>query len=166
MLARPMVAAGPQLAAIRERLHAQAETLGWVKSESADLVIEADGVSVMPHHSLGNRYWFVVPAATELTLRSNRGVLAHVMPGIGDNRKLGVAVGEVRLDGKPLELDGEIFGKGFYPTERQEQHAWRWTDGAAKLGLSLLQTAMVEVSVIMVAPSWKRPVPNLRVVVA
>src|SRR5262249_36513631 len=95
----PMVAAGPQLTTIRERLHPEAEGLGWEKREQADLVIEVDGVAVTPQHRVGNRYWFAVPAARSLVLRSNHGVLAHVMPGIGDGRRLGVAVGELLVDG-------------------------------------------------------------------
>ncbi len=55
-------------------------------------------------------------------------------------------------------------GPGFYPLERHEANAWRWTNGTAALQLALKQTAMIEVSLVMVAPSWRRPVPVLRVV--
>ncbi len=97
-------------------------------------------------------------------LRPNHGVLAHVMPGLTDGRKLGVAVAEMRLDGVAGDLDTEAFGEGFYPLERHDQHDWRWTNGAAVLKFALEKPAMIEVSVIMVAPSWRRAVPALRIV--
>lgn len=159
----PLVAEGPQLVAIQQRLHAEAEALGWSKCEEADLVIEADGASVTPLHRAGNRYWFAVPAAERIVLRSNHGVLAHVMPGLGDGRQLGVAVGELRVDGMSIDLDDVAFGAGFYSAERQEQQGWRWTDGAAALDLAG-GAALIEVAIVMVAPSWRRGVATLRVV--
>jgi hypothetical protein len=159
----PMVAEGPQLVAIRERLHAQAEQLGWVKCEDAGLTIEADGVSIAPLHLSGNRYWFAVPAAEKLLLDSNRGVLAQIIPGLTDQRALGVAVSELRVDGVEVDLDAVVFGHGFYPVERQDGHGWRWTDGAAALDIGG-GAAIVEVKLIMVAPSWARSLVDLRVV--
>jgi len=160
----PMVAAGPQLTALQQRLHAQAETLGWVKSEAAGLMIEANGVRIAPVHASDNRFWFAVPAADALVLRSNRGVLAHLIPGLGDGRTLGVAVAELRIDGAAVNLDEGAFGAGFYPVERHEALGWRWTDGAAVLNRPLAAPAMIEVTLAMVAPSWVRPVPVLRAV--
>src|SRR5262249_3359602 len=84
----PMVAAGPQLEDVQRRLAARAEALGWVKTDAADLVIVSDGVRVAPVHTSGNRFWFAVPAAKEIALHSNSGVLAHVMPGFTDRRQL------------------------------------------------------------------------------
>lgn len=160
----PLVAAGPQLTEIQQRLHARAEALGWTRSEAADLRIEADGVAIAPVHAAGNRYWFAVPATQALTLRSNHGVLAHLVPGLGDGRVLGVAVAELRIDGMGVDLDDPAFGAGFYPPERHDALGWRWTDGAAVLHRPLNAPAMVEVALAMVAPSWVRPAPVLRVV--
>lgn len=162
----PMVAAGPQLVEVQQRLHARAEELGWVKHEDADLALAADGAEIAPMHRSGNRFWFAVPAATSLQLRSNSGVLAHVMPGLGDRRRLGVAVSEVRIDGITLDLEAATFGKGFYAPERREAHSWRWTDGAAELASPLAGPAMVEIELAMNAPSWKRPTPELRLAAA
>ncbi len=133
-------------------------------ARDADLVIEADGTSVMPYHRSGNRYWFHVPAAKSLVLRSNHGVLSQLMPGIADGRKLGVAVGEVRVNGESVSLEDAAFASGFYGIERHDKHSWRWTNGSAELKLALTKSAIIEVSLTMVAPSWKRPVPALRVV--
>lgn len=158
----PMVAGGPQLIAICERLHAQAEALGWTKSEEADLTIEADGISIAPEHRSGNRFRFQVPAATRLLLHSSCGVLAHVMPGVNDTRRLGVAVSELRIDGVAVDLDDSAFAAGFYPVEQQGEARWRWTDGEAALDLALAGPAAIEVSLIMVAPSWRLVDPAVR----
>lgn len=160
----PLVAAGPQLMAIQEQLQTQAQALGWEKSEEADLHLMADGQTIAPLRRADNRYWFAVPAARSLELRSNSGVLAQLMPGIGDGRLLGVAVAELRVDGQAIDLAAEVFGPGFYGPERHEDHGWRWTNGAAQLVLPLDAPAMIEVQLAMTAPNWRRKVADLRVV--
>lgn len=152
----PMIAAGPQLVEIQQRLHARAEALGWVRQEDAGLVLVADAVEIAPAHVVGNRYWFAVPAASELTLRSNSGVLGQVVPGLGDGRRLGVAVSRLLMDGEPVDLKSGKFGAGFYPAEMHGDHGWRWTDGNARLGLEIASPVMIEVELAMVAPSWSR----------
>lgn len=160
----PMVAAGPQLIELRQRLHDRAEELGWHKSEEPELRIVAGGVEIAPLHQSGNRYWFAVPGTDAITLRSANAVLAHVMPGLADTRSLGVAVSELRIDGTALELEDAAFGAGFYPAERHEATGWRWTDGEATLAFRCDALAMIEVQLAMVAPSWRREAPQLRVV--
>jgi hypothetical protein len=159
----PMVGAGPQLITIQQRLYDRAVELGWVRTEEAALTIEADGAVIAPLRVSGNRAWFRLPAAATLRLRSRAGVLAHVMPGLEDRRRLGVAVTELRLDGEALALDDVAFGQGFHPVEQHDGEGWRWTDGDASLGLSLAAPATIEVAFVMVAPSWIQPVPALRV---
>ncbi|WP_083528709.1 Hint domain-containing protein [Hyphomicrobium sp. CS1BSMeth3] len=160
----PIVAAGPQLEEVQHRLQARAEEMGWVRAGVADLAVVADGVRVSPVHVVGNRYWFAVPAAKEVGLQSSSSVLAQVMPGLTDRRTLGVAVSTVRIDGETLDLDSDAFGDGFYPTEHHGDDAWRWTGGAAMLTRTLDGPAMLEIAVRMVAPSWRRPVRELRLV--
>jgi hypothetical protein len=160
----PLVAAGPQLIEARERLHARALELGWTKSDGAELHVAADGAQIAPLHRSGNRFWFVVPACGELAIRSSNSVLAQVLPGIEDHRRLGVAVTEVRIDGATLALDSPLFHEGFHALEQRDDAAWRWTDGDARIGLNCPEPAMVEVQVAMVAPSWKRKAPRLSIV--
>ena len=157
----PMVAAGPQLEEVQQRLHARAEELGWIKSDDADLTIMADGVEFAPVHSAANRFWFAVPAASKLLLQSTANVLAHVMPGLGDSRRLGVAVCEIRINGETLGLDA--LTEGAYAIESHEGFSWRWTDGKAALN-GVAQTSMIEVGLHMVAPTWKRRAVELRLV--
>lgn len=52
-----------------------------------------------------------------------------------DLRRFGVAVLRVELDGAAVSLDDPGFGDGFYPVERHDDAAWRWTNGNATLAL-------------------------------
>ncbi|RIA46327.1 Hint domain-containing protein [Hephaestia caeni] len=151
----PLVADGPQLAAIRQRLLAEAEAQGWARCEEPGLVIEADGVTILPEELGGSTWRFAVPAARSVVLRSNAGVLADVMPELADRRTLGVAVSGLRVNGAVLDLEDAAFGRGFDDIERHETIAWRWTDGAASLVLGG-EAWNLEVTLAMVAPSWKR----------
>jgi hypothetical protein len=89
-----------------------------------------------------------------------------MMPGLGDRRRLGVAVSELRVNGEAVALDGSAFAAGWYPPETHGELSWRWTNGEAALALALDAPAMVEVALHMVAPTWKRKAPALRLVQA
>lgn len=160
----PMVAAGPQLVEIQQRLHARAEALGWVRTEDASLAIVADGVALSPLHVAANRYWFALPVAKEILLHSNCGMLSQLVPGLADHRQLGVAVSQLRLDGEVIALDSDALASGFHAREQSDQLSWRWTDGNATLALGQAAPAMLEIELAMIAPSWASPVPALRVV--
>ncbi|WP_213979247.1 Hint domain-containing protein [Sphingomonas sp. dw_22] len=160
----PVVAAGPQLTDIQQRLNARAEELGWARSEEPDLSILADGVEILPQSVADNRYQFALPATDEATLRSNHGVLAHVMPGLADHRRLGVAVSRFWIDGIAIDLDDAMFDAGFCPAEVHEGRGWRWTNGEATLKLGRTKAAMIEIELAMVAPSWTRAAQPLRAV--
>ncbi|WP_171012589.1 MULTISPECIES: Hint domain-containing protein [unclassified Sphingomonas] len=160
----PLVAAGPQLVEIQQRLHARAEELGWVRTEDAGLAVFADGVELAPLHVAGDRHWFALPAASEILLSSNRSVLSQLVPGLADYRQLGVAVSQLRLDGEAIGLDSDALASGFHALEQSEQFSWRWTDGDATLKLGRGAPAMLEIELVMIAPSWTSPTPALRVV--
>lgn len=151
----PLVADGPQLAAIRQMLHARADALGWTRCETADLVIDADGVTILPESFEGASFRFTVPAAASVVLRSNAGVLGQMMPELADRRLLGVAVSGITVNSNAADLDDALFGAGFHQVEREDALAWRWSDGAGMLELGG-EPATIEVSLAMVAPSWKR----------
>ncbi|PKP94116.1 MAG: hypothetical protein CVT77_03305 [Alphaproteobacteria bacterium HGW-Alphaproteobacteria-16] len=155
----PLVAEGPQLVAIQQRLRALAEEQGWRLCENPELSLTVDGgAEILPVRREGNRYWFEVSGASSVTLRSNSAVLAHVMPGLSDLRRLGVALADLRIDGEAVELDSDRFGMGFYGVERHDGTAWRWTDGAGVVALDERGTTILEMNVAMVAPSWRRDV--------
>lgn len=152
----PVVAHGPQLTAIREKLNARAVALGWSRCEDANVVLVVGETVIMPSVGDDGRYIFDVPAGDEVELCSNSGILGHTLPGIADRRKLGIAVAGISLDGTALDLNSTAFGDGFYPLESHGTTQWRWTSGSAKLALSLCQPARLEVAVMMIAPSWRR----------
>jgi hypothetical protein len=155
------VAAGAQLAEVRRRLLGRAEEMGWTRAEEPGLHILADGVAVAPLMAKENRYWFALPAARELKLVSKAAFLAHTLPGVTDPRRLGVAIGELKLDGRALDLDASAFGPGFHAVETHGETSWRWTDGEAALRLPLETPAMLEAALLMIAPAWIRPAANL-----
>jgi hypothetical protein len=162
----PMVAAGPQLADVQRRLLQQAEALGWTRSEEPGLHLLADGVAIAPIMAKGDRLWFAAPAAAELALVSTASVLAHTLPGVTDPRRLGVAVSELKIDGHLQDPGGPVFGQGFHALEARGGHAWHWTDGHGRLALTLPEPAMLEVALLMIAPTWRRPAAQLRLVEA
>jgi hypothetical protein len=160
----PLVRDGEALAAIQARLHARAEEIGWTKSTAHDLTLLADGQAIAPLHAAGNRLWFQVPVAARLALASPAAAPLHLVPGASDTRRLGVAVSELRVDGQVLDLASDALGAGFHPLESHGDLAWRWTDGAADLALA--GPALLEVTLHMTAPVWKRAAPQLRLVQA
>lgn len=161
----PMVADGPQLAAIRKRLHKEAMRLGWQRIEESGLMIEADGVAIPPSCQQGGRYGFTIPAANLVTLRSNCGILAQTMPGINDQRMLGVAVSRLSIEGTDCSFDDAVFGDGFHAPERGDAFGWRWTDGAATLVLGG-RAVSLEIDLAMIVPSWRRPSSTSSLVIA
>lgn len=161
----PWIDAGAQLEAVRNRLHARAEAMGFEVSNESDLHLLVDGVRLEPVHTNGNRFWFQIPASNSVQLGSNADVLTHVVPDANDHRRLGVALGELRVNGAVVALnDAAVFGSGFYGVETHNERAWRWMDGAATLGLALTESALVELTLHAIAPAWKRPKPVLRLV--
>jgi hypothetical protein len=150
-----------ELEAVRSRLVARAEALGWRRVTEPALQVLADGAPVAPLHASGQRWWFLIPPARELVLASAADVLGDLRPELHDRRRLGVAVSELRLNGARLDLGGEHCQAGFYPLESREGLAWRWTDGRAHLAAPTAQPAVLEVEIVMVAPTWERPAARL-----
>jgi hypothetical protein len=158
----PLVAAGPQLVEIQQRLHARAEALGWVRSDAPTLTVRLGDAELAPVERTDTCQRFDLPRGGAVELRSPSGVLAELMPGLTDPRRLGVAIGAVRVNGTELALDDAAFGAGFHPLEAHDAVRWRWTDGAATLALDGDAPVTLEIELLMVAPSWIAPEPMLR----
>ena len=71
---------------------------------------------------------FSVPARTAAVRLVSETFLAD-----GDCRPLGVALLRLSLEEAEIALDNPGLVRGFYPLERHDDIAWRWTDGAALL---------------------------------
>jgi hypothetical protein len=161
----PRVMAGPQLTEVRQRLIDQADGLGYHVIDDTDVHLLADGERIEPCHTVGERHWFIVPAGSrEVRLNSNSGVPMQLIADHGDDRRLGIAVSEFKLDGAACEL-GQVFASNPYPLESHNDLSWVWTDGSVPLGLAVPADTptMVELAVLMSMKSWSRK-PNLSIV--
>jgi hypothetical protein len=161
----PRVMAGPQLTDVKQRLIDQADGLGYHLLDATDVHLMADGVRIEPSHTAGSRHWFIVPAGSRnVLLNSNSGVPMQLIADHGDGRRLGIAVSELKANGKALALD-QVLKANPYPIETHGDLSWVWTDGSASLEMTVPADAptMVEVAFIMSMKSWSRK-PTLSVV--
>jgi hypothetical protein len=122
---RPL-AAGPELAALRASLRPP-------PPPSLRVML---GARELPADLAADRMEAKLPSAEGAPMLVLRLVSPPGRPrGTRDLRHFGVAIREVALDGEALALDDPGFGDGFYPVERREAAAWRWTNGDATLAL-------------------------------
>ena len=126
----PLHEGGAIVAAIRATLLRQAATLGHTTTDDPDLHLIANGRRIDAHRT-GDLWRFDVPAGP-ITLASRTTIPADIRPADPDRRPLGIALAELRLDGRPLPLTDPRLNTGFHPIEPQ---GWRWTDGAGVLTL-------------------------------
>jgi hypothetical protein len=147
---RPLVQAGPIVDAVRMRLLARAERLGWRLTSEDDLHVIADGVRLDPERA-GSTARFVLPAtAKNVRLASRSFVPERMRVGAGDGRRLGIPVRGVSvLDAsgvtRVLPIDHPLFVDGFSFVQWHAAEAWRWTDGDAALPTALWAGATGEV---------------------
>ena len=102
------------------------------------LAIEIDAIKLAAD-KVGPWHHFLLPSSAGWRLRSyfNRKPIAarllsrSAVPSslTGDTRLLGVAVGDVELDGEKIELSSNLLGGGWYGLEK----GFRWTNGAGEI---------------------------------
>jgi Hint domain len=127
----PFEESGERVEAVRRRLQAQAEALGYRRSADPELHIRADGAILWPQRRADGWHDFIAPAgAQDLRLISRTFRPADAAPG-GDKRHLGVALLALECDGEPWAL-GDL-GAGWSPLEQDSDRQWRWSDGCAAL---------------------------------
>lgn len=166
---RPFHEDGPVVDLVRVRLRDRAEALGWriETAPMADLHLLAGDRVVRPDVE-GLTARFVLPAETsDLRLVSRTSVPAHVLPGAGDARRLGVSLAALAVDDglgavHAIALDDPRLEAGFHPLDGDGTATWRWTDGAALLPASLWQgcrgTVFLRVTLAGPAlPRWVAP---------
>jgi hypothetical protein len=125
----PLVEGGEVLAGIRSRLLARAGALGHRRAGDPALVVRVDGVAVALDPA-ARWHDIALPAgAATVALCSRVWVPAQVDPRADDTRRLGVAIGELRLDGARVGAADARLAAGWHAPEG----ALRWTDGAAWL---------------------------------
>jgi hypothetical protein len=72
-------------------------------------------------------------------------VPAELTADLPDERRLGVPLAGIRIDGQAIALDDSRLGDGLYALEADA--GWRWTDGDARLLLGPDGAADLELTV-------------------
>jgi hypothetical protein len=151
---------GPKLAAARKKVLAQAEALGHRLSSDPGLDVIVDGRTVRPE--IAGKTWCVrlPPAARSIRLVSRAWVPAHTRANETDTRSLGVAIANLRLDGRAIPLDDPRMSSGWLAPEQADGEAaaaeWRWTDGDA--GLALAGVRDLTFDLVMTGTYWEATV--------
>ena len=125
----PLALSGVAVTAAKQMLLARAGILGNAISADADLRLVVGGLEIRPEMR-GISLRFPLPArAGEARLLSRVMIPAELIAQSADCRRLGVAIAELRLDGRVVPLWDARLGGGWHGAEK----AWRWTDGEAVL---------------------------------
>jgi len=126
----PLLRTGKTLERLRRRLAIRAQMLGHQHTHDPRLRLFA-GTRPLPTQRDG-AWVFAKLSGTgaPVAVRSRVWVPLHMHPDPqGDARRLGVAVAELRLDGRDVALDDPRLGGGWHAPEADG----RWTDGRATL---------------------------------
>jgi hypothetical protein len=127
----PLVTGGPELAAIRTRLHARNMMLGLTLADAPYLGLVIAGTLLAPAEIAGERFTFTLPPATrDAVLATPVFVPAQVDPASNDRRALGVAITEILADGRSVPV-ASIIDKGDLHYQGRDPSVW--TRGAARL---------------------------------
>ncbi len=150
----PLILEGPLLHRIRAGLVAQAEALGHVRTEAADMRLELGGATLRPRRR-GDAYSFALPPGERIVrLRSRSAAPAETRGTSDDCRRLGVAVRGIAFDGEPADLADTRLGTGWHAVEFEgSKPVWRWTDGAAEIDVR--GARRVQIAVAMSMHYWK-----------
>jgi hypothetical protein len=131
----PLATEGPIVEGLRAKLAAIAVELGH--PQQVEQVVEIRNVGF--HRALLAQY------VTIVRLVSPKFTVA------GDERRLGVALGEIQLDGKIIPFEDLRLQQGFHDIE--QNRALRWTDGDAFLVLDPVPVERVlRLRVVAAAP--------------
>ncbi len=136
-----LVTDGPALAVLRARLFEQALALGH--RVTTDPALRLDGAVARRH---GDWHLFRLPPGMHrAVLRSRSVVPDQIWPGQGDHRRLGIAIRQLRLDGRALRLDDRRLADGWHAPEP----GLRWTGGAAEIALSGARRLAIEAPALL-----------------
>ncbi|MGC8477607.1 MAG: Hint domain-containing protein, partial [Acetobacteraceae bacterium] len=108
------------------------------------LKLRSGGRVLAPVARDGATFRFALQAGPA-TLLSRAAYPQDATPWLEDQRRLGVMVRALRLDGAPVPLDHPALAVGWWAPETDGVAQWRWTNGAASLGI-LTAPASLEVT--------------------
>ena len=131
----PLVIAGPEVVAAKQRLLKRAEeAFGRRMTAQQDLHLVVDGERLAPSAVQGSQYSFILPkAATHLAFEARGWVPAHMLAESYDDRKLGVCITGIWVDGTPVSLDSPALTEGWHELEQTATGDQRWTRPHASL---------------------------------
>jgi hypothetical protein len=129
---RPFFVDGPVVGAVRARLAAQAESLGWQKTHDMEVHLVVDEVRTDPDIASGLARFLLPATAKDVTLVSETFVPSNW--GTTDTRSLGIAITSLHVaDGltctRDIPIDDVALADGFHSDEAQSGASWRWTNG-------------------------------------
>ncbi len=113
-----------------------------------------------------DRLEYLVPPCDAVFVDSHATSPAMLRPGDADRRYLGVAICRIRVRnlsrGTEIALDSPALGDGWWPIERSETLAYRWTDGHAALTLpeDMRRGAILELTLSGRAPNAEDAPPH------
>jgi hypothetical protein len=137
----PLVTGGPIVQAVRARLLAIARQAGHQMTTDPDLHLCVGDQRIWGR--LGGDVWrcWVPPDPSALRIVSRASAPADCELASDDRRRLGVALAGLTLRSRSavrrIGPDDAGWGAGFFATERDAFHAWRWSDGNGHLDPAL-----------------------------
>ncbi len=132
----PRADSGQRFDNLRWRLLEEAKTLGFEMTADADVRLLVDDQPVAGEWA-GQRLTVTLPeGARTLRILSRAALPMWSYAGSGDDRRLGLSLNEVTVDGRRLPHDNPAFVSGFHRVEREGEQSWRWTDGDAVLDVT------------------------------
>ena len=156
--AAPRLADGAALARLRTELRERAVTLGYSNTDDAAPRLLAHGSRVRLT-ATGKLSWRArLPAGTRvLTLQSRSFVPRHGDPAAADDRRLGLPVAEITLDGRALPA--AAWRAGWHAAEP----GFRWSNGDATLVLPLSAApSVLRISAVAAGQAYWAPPPKSR----
>jgi hypothetical protein len=132
----PLVFEGAILQNVKARLLARAQTLGHRITADSDVHCMATGERIEPLFANAQRVAFVIPPErTAIELRCRGFIPAQIDAVSSDQRRLGVCVGGLQIDGVDVPLDDAArFEHGWHDLEvYSPQHRQRWSQESARL---------------------------------
>jgi hypothetical protein len=137
-----LVLTGPRLIAIKRRLF---ERGAKPRTIQPTLLVKTDGAVAgltLEPESQNNGVWtFALPPAEasgeiHIRLLSDPFIPACCVADSIDQRRLGIRLSAIEIDGDDQSLNTAVFRDGFYPSEMTGEGLCRWTNGHATLALT------------------------------
>jgi hypothetical protein len=153
----PLVFEGEILRGVKSRLLERAQELGFYLTDDSELHIVAEGERIEPLFSTQQRIAFVIPPdRKQIELRCRGFVPAHVDAASDDQRRLGVCVGRLQIDGVEVPLDDVgAFYRGWHDFEVSlPQHRKRWSKESTPLPDA---TRLVVIDLAERSSCWAQP---------